>query len=221
MSNYSLRIDFLFVLEIISICNTMSTKDTSLETDIIIELLEIYINSILFARELYPAAIFRERKAYNIPLRISIFKPLNEYLEKTLLTARELKQLHKLTKVEILIYKDETICLESYVFELEDREFPLETDDHSIELEAQVRKSLLNLDSQLKGLRKLPSDATFKVLLHTTEAAFARIEHDPQLQNYPFVQETSQELKHTTNTQLLPVSHTTTVGIQLYVEEYL
>ncbi|XP_058823699.1 DNA polymerase zeta subunit 2 [Topomyia yanbarensis] len=198
-----------------------SNNEINLETDIIIELLEIYINTILYAREIYPPEIFRERKAYNIPVHISILKPLNEYLGKTLQAARELKRQRKLNKVEILVYKHDASHLESYVFELEDREFALETDEHLIELEEQIRISLLNLDGQLKTLRKLPSNATFKVLLHTTEAAFVRLENSSKLENYSFVQETEQNQGHKSNTQLLPVSHTASVGIQLYVEEYL
>uniref|UniRef100_A0A8D8MG83 Mitotic spindle assembly checkpoint protein MAD2B n=1 Tax=Culex pipiens TaxID=7175 RepID=A0A8D8MG83_CULPI len=199
-----------------------STKEADVETDTILELLEIFIHSILFARELYPAAIFRPRRAYNIPVQVSIFKPLNDYLEKTLRAARELKRQRKLHKVELLVYKEESAGhLESYVLELEDREFRLESDEHMIQLEEQIRRSLLNLDRQLKALRRLPSAATFKILLHTTEAAFVRLGNDPRLQGAPFVQEAGQDAGHRTNTQLLPVSHTATVGVQLYVEEYL
>ncbi|XP_055545328.1 DNA polymerase zeta subunit 2 [Wyeomyia smithii] len=198
-----------------------ANNESHYETDIIIELMEIYMNMILFGRELYPPAIFRERKAYNIPVRVSIFKPLNEYMEKTFLVARELKRQKKLSKVELQVSKDETCdCLESYVFELEDRDFTLETDEHLIELEEQIRKSLLNLNSQLKALKKLPSNATFRVLLHTTEAAFIRIENNPKLQKHPFVQQSTGARTAKCNIQLLPVSHTPTVGIQFYVEQY-
>ncbi|EAT34450.1 AAEL013310-PA [Aedes aegypti] len=200
----------------------------SLETDIVIELVEIYINTILFARQLYPAGIFRERRAYNIPVHVSIFKPLNEYLARTLRAARELKHRRKLHKVELTIFREEstlTTPLESYVFELEDRDFSLETDDNLMVLEEQIRKSLLNLDGRLKGLKKLPSDATFKVLLHTTEAAYVGLGNNSSLQGFPLVKETSQEdVKlgmQKASTQLLPVSHTPTVGVQLYVEDYL
>ncbi|XP_053696192.1 DNA polymerase zeta subunit 2 [Sabethes cyaneus] len=199
-----------------------SNNETNYETDIIIELLEIYMNMILFGRELYPPAVFRERKAYNVPIRVSIFKPLNDYMEKTLLIARELKRQKKLSKVELLVYKDDADdYLESYVFELDHRDFALETDEHLIELEAQVRKSLLNLNGQLKALNKLPSNATFKVLLHTIEAAFARIENNPKLQKHPFVQQIERPQASKCSIQLLPVSHTATVGIQFYVEQYV
>ncbi|XP_062553860.1 DNA polymerase zeta subunit 2 [Armigeres subalbatus] len=200
----------------------------TLETDVVIELLEIYINSILFARQLYPAGIFRARRAYNIPVRISIFKPLNEYLARTLRAARELKHRRKLHKVELVVCRDDpvTATLESYVFEVEDREFSLETDENLMELEEQIRKSLLNLDCRLRGLRKLPSDATFKVLLHTTEAAHVELGNNVKFQGFPMAKDntTEEQLQlgmQKTNTQLLPVSHTPTVGIQLYVEEYL
>ncbi|XP_062715020.1 DNA polymerase zeta subunit 2 [Aedes albopictus] len=203
--------------------------NASLETDIVIELVEIYINTILFARQLYPAGIFRERRAYNIPVHISIFKPLNEYLARTLRAARELKNRRKLHKIELVVFREEppaATTLESYVFELEDRDFSLQSDDNLLELEEQIRKSLLSLDGRLKALKKLPSDATFKVLLHTTEAAYVALGNCSSLQKFPLVKDASQEerklgVQQQSSVQLLPVSHTPTVGVQLYVEEYL
>lgn len=194
-----------------------------------IELVEIYINTILFARQLYPAGIFRERRAYNIPVHISIFKPLNEYLARTLRAARELKNRRKLHKIELVVFREEppaATTLESYVFELEDRDFSLQSDDNLLELEEQIRKSLLSLDGRLKALKKLPSDATFKVLLHTTEAAYVALGNCSSLQKFPLVKDASQEerklgVQQQSSVQLLPVSHTPTVGVQLYVEEYL
>ncbi|KXJ79451.1 hypothetical protein RP20_CCG000924, partial [Aedes albopictus] len=201
----------------------------SSETDIVIELVEIYINTILFARQLYPAGIFRERRAYNIPIHISIFKPLNEYLARTLRAARELKNRRKLHKIELVVFREEppaATTLESYVFELEDRDFSLQSDENLLELEEQIRKSLLSLDGRLKALKKLPSNATFKVLLHTTEAAYVALGNCSSLQKFPLVKDASQEerklgVQQQSSVQLLPVSHTPTVGVQLYVEEYL
>nr|XP_029730484.1 mitotic spindle assembly checkpoint protein MAD2B [Aedes albopictus] len=203
--------------------------NASLETDIVIELVEIYINTILFARQLYPAGIFRERRAYNIPVHISIFKPLNEYLARTLRAARELKNRRKLHKIELVVFREEppaATTLESYVFELEDRDFSLQSDENLLELEEQIRKSLLSLDGRLKALKKLPSDATFKLLLHTTEAAYVALGNCSSLQKFPLVKDASQEerklgVQQQSSVQLLPVSHTPTVGVQLYVEEYL
>lgn len=51
-----------------------------MENDLFLEMLEVYINSILYVRELYPAAIFRKRRVYNTSAYISIFPPLNQYL---------------------------------------------------------------------------------------------------------------------------------------------
>lgn len=203
--------------------------NASLETDIVIELVEIYMNTILFARQLYPAGIFRERRAYNIPVHISIFKPLNEYLARTLRAARELKNRRKLHKIELVVFREEppaATTLESYVFELEDRDFSLQSDENLLELEEQIRKSLLSLDGRLKALKKLPSDVTFKVLLHTTEAAYVALGNCSSLQKFPLVKDASQEerklgVQQQSSVQLLPVSHTPTVGVQLYVEEYL
>ncbi|XP_055612232.1 DNA polymerase zeta subunit 2 [Uranotaenia lowii] len=192
-----------------------------MDGDIIIVLLEIYINAILQARELYPAAVFRKRKAFNIPVWIAIFNPLNEYLKRTLCAAVELKRAKKLTKVELLIYQEESGPLENYVFELEDLELPLATDEHMFELEDHVRKSLLNFGNQLKGLKRLSSAATFKLLLHTTEAAHVRLAANPKLQDHPFVRDASGAGFETNKRQLLPLVYTPTVGLNMYVQEFL
>lgn len=97
-----------------------------LENAFFIEMLDVFINSILYLREIYPAAIFQKRKFYDTAVHISNFKPLNSYLEKVLKTAGELKEKNELRGVEVTVYKltnpdidlcDETV-LEKYVIDV-------------------------------------------------------------------------------------------------------
>lgn len=94
-----------------------------LDNAFFIEMLDVFINSILYLREVYPAAIFQKRKFFDTAVYISSFKPLNSYLEKVLKTAEELKDKNELRGVEVTLYKltnpdkdmtDETV-LEKYV----------------------------------------------------------------------------------------------------------
>uniref|UniRef100_A0AAG5CYK6 HORMA domain-containing protein n=1 Tax=Anopheles atroparvus TaxID=41427 RepID=A0AAG5CYK6_ANOAO len=201
----------------------MAPAAENLENDVIIEMMEIYINAILYKRGLYPEAIFRARKAYNIPVYISIYKSLNEYIERTLLAARELKRNRKLDRLEVLIYHSEEKPNESYVFDFEHKGLALEDDQSMIAFEEELRKSLLALDSRMKDLKPLPTDADarFKIVLHTTESSFVKIGSNPRLQSFPFVKDTAAEdVMEKSKIQLLPVLHTSNVGIQIFVEEY-
>ncbi|KFB40830.1 AGAP001326-PA-like protein [Anopheles sinensis] len=187
------------------------------------EMVEIYVNAILYKRNLYPEAIFRARKAYNIPVYMSIYKTLNEYIEKTLRAARELNRTHKLRRLEVLIYHDEEKPKESYVFDFDRKGFALEKDQCMLAFEEELRSSLLALDSRMKDLKPLPADddVRFKIVLHTTESAFVKIGSDPRLQSFPFVKNNAvEEAMEKSKIQLLPVLHTSSVGIQVYVEEY-
>lgn len=160
-----------------------------MESDLFLEMLEVYINSILYLREVYPAAIFRKRRVYSSTAFISIFPALNDYLLNTLKTAQALKAQNKLFQVELIIYQkefdlfgtpeDEEV-LERYVFRMENDEnsgkditdLPL----YILQFEEQLRKGLIDLDKTAKHLKRLdPQYVGFRIHLETTQAAFVDI----------------------------------------------
>ncbi|XP_052868570.1 DNA polymerase zeta subunit 2 [Anopheles cruzii] len=202
----------------------MGSPSKNMESDIIIEMIEIYINAILYKRKLYPEAVFRVRKAYNIPVYISVYESLNSYIAKTLQTARELNRMRKLHRLAVVILSKDTQPLERYVFELDHRGFALENDEHLINFEEELRKSLLSLDSRMKDLTPLPDqkEATFKISLQCTESASAHIASQPRLSSFAFVRdETHSETEvEKSKIELLPVVHTKNVGINIFVEEH-
>lgn len=193
---------------------------------------------------MYPSGIFRKRKAYNIPVFISILPPLNKYIENILKSARELKISRKLYKLELLIFKDEDKNLESYIFELgemNEKHMSEIEDTYLIEFEEQIRSSLLKFDSSIKNFKKLPKNVTFKILLHTTQSAFVKLTNNTQievihinnnklfkilirykslffLQHIQWLQESdSKGIKKPSST--LPIT-ALNMGIQLYAENY-
>lgn len=85
---------------------------------ILLELLEVLFNSILFLREVYPSEIFVKRSYYRLPLNISVFPPLNDYIENILKIIQELLSSGQLQKAELVIYEDMDQVLESYVFDV-------------------------------------------------------------------------------------------------------
>ena len=83
---------------------------------ILLELLEVLFNSILYLREIYPSDIFITQSYYRLPLFISIFPPLNDYLENILKVIQELLSTNQLQKIELVIYQESV--LETYVLDV-------------------------------------------------------------------------------------------------------
>ncbi|XP_050071152.1 DNA polymerase zeta subunit 2 [Anopheles maculipalpis] len=203
----------------------MSSAADKREIDVIVEMMEIYINSILYKRKLYPEAIFRIRKAYNMPVYISIYTALNDYIAQTLRAARELITNRKMRRLEVIIFKEQENPLESYVFELnyDGTASGLASDENLSAFEEELRKSLLSLDARMRDLKKLTEsvDLKFKILLHTTQSAYVKLGADARLQSFPFVQEkTVADVDEMSKIQLLPVLQTSCVGVNVFVEEY-
>lgn len=190
-----------------------------LEADIIVEVVEVFINSILYARNIYPTSIFRKKKCYNSSVFTSIYPPLNEYVKNILMTARELIKTSKLYRIELLIYKKE-LNLESFIFEINNNQ---ETDGsirdkYLIGFEEDIRKSLLNLDERIKTLDPIPKDVQFKIFMHTTESSFVKLTNNTEL--FPWIQDkqTSKMFKKTKMSSILPITCIKSLGFQVYAE---
>lgn len=160
-----------------------------MDSDLFLEMLEVYINSILYLREVYPAAIFRKRRVYSTTAFISIFPPLNNYLLNTLKTAQELNAANKLFQIELIIFQrefelfgtpeDEEI-LERYVFRMENNENPEQSKGdwslYILQFEEQLRSGLIHLNQMAKNLERLDTEYVgFRIHLETTQTAFVDI----------------------------------------------
>lgn len=155
-----------------------------MESDLFLEMLEVYINSILYLREVYPAAIFRKRRVYSTTAYISIFPPLNTYLVNVLNTARELKDADKLFQVELIIYQrecelfgtpDDEEVLEKFIFRVERNENAQkqDLDAYILKFEEELRRGLIELNQNAKNLTKLNTEyCKFRIHLETTENAY-------------------------------------------------
>lgn len=183
----------------------------------------MFINSILYAREIYPANIFRKKKSYNSIIFASIFPPLNEYLKNVLKTARELIRTSKLHRIEMLFHKND-VNLESFIFEISNNlEYDESTKDkYLIGFEEDIRKSLLNLDEKVKTLNKLPKDVEFKIYFHTTESSFVKLLNNSNEEDFPWIQDkqNSKMFKKTKMSSILPITGFKSVGFQIYAEKH-
>lgn len=160
-----------------------------MENDLFLEMLEVYINSILYVREVYSAAIFRKRRIYSTAAYISIYPPLNDYLLNALKTAQKLKESNKLFQVELIIYQREFVLFgtpddedifERYIFRVEcdenDDNKRTELDSYILQFEEELRRGLMQLEQMTKNLKRLNSDCCgFRIHLETTETAYVNI----------------------------------------------
>ncbi|XP_055677721.1 DNA polymerase zeta subunit 2 [Lutzomyia longipalpis] len=187
--------------------------------DLIVEVLEIYINYILYGRQVYPSAIFRKRRSFSTFVYKSIYPPLNDYLKSILETVRTLKRIKKLTKVEMLLNQDDHV-LENYIFDIEDLPDVGNDDKYLIEFEENIKKSIAVLEGRLKGLKALEKDTNFKIVLHTTQSAFVALGENKHLEGFPWLKasDLAPEDKH--RATLLPITTAPYVGLQIYAEEY-
>lgn len=147
------------------------------------ETVEVFINHILYTRDVYPSQIFKRRRIYNTPVYISIYPPLNTYLYKVLRTIRELLKTGELEGVELLLYRDNIHVYERYMFKLKSMtEGASSEDEFLMDYEEQLRSSLYTLAERVKVLEKLPTDCKFKAIIYTTQAGFVRLSHNPHYQ---------------------------------------
>ncbi|XP_067615819.1 DNA polymerase zeta subunit 2 [Eurosta solidaginis] len=200
-------------------------------TDLIVEAIEVFLNHILYLRDLYPQRIFIKRRFYNAPVYVSKFPALNSYIKCALSAARELQQRNNLQAVFLHFYQDELGISEYYTFEIKrlqpaievkdqlDMEPALLYDKFFIDFEEELRASLYKLAERLKMLNKLPKGAQFRIILNTTQEAFVRFSHISHYQDFPWLCNVFKE-KAERNVTLLPLTCLDTLGLKLNLEQF-
>lgn len=160
-----------------------------MQDDLFIEMLDVFFNSILYVRDVYPSAIFRPRRVYSTGVYVSILPPLNDYLKKVLQTAQELHVEKNLRSVELVIYREgfemfddyfEERVLEKFVFQVEPNEDyktlrRTNVGSYLLKFEEQVRQALFQLNHICKNMQPLEYEHNFRIQLETTELAFTQL----------------------------------------------
>lgn len=158
-------------------------------SDILVEFLEVAINSILFYRGMYPETIFVLKRKFGISVNISIYPQLNDYITECLRSLRELIQLKRLKRIGILFSDEQSNPIEQFVFNIlhlktdVTTEEVLETSDpYFIKLQELMRAFILKLSVLDTSLKRLQDNCTFKMLAYTTESAMISVFENPVLQ---------------------------------------
>ena len=150
---------------------------------ILSEFIEIYITQILYLRSIYPRQIFRKHKAYGLPVYCSIYPPLNEYLKGSIIAIDELINKGELNAVEVMLYNENH--KESFIID-KLKDFSIsESDKYLMSIHENFRKSIYDLETKCKALRKFSRSYKFKVLLHTKEKAYRHICNESKHQVSP------------------------------------
>lgn len=186
----------------------------------------MFIYQILYTREVYPRKIFKKEKVYNAPVYVSIYPPVNNYINQVLKAAKTLKTSGDLKRVEVVLYKDEITTYENYVFEIDDTcpekfQKAYSADQYLIDLEEELRKSLLTLSERTRSLPKIPIGTKFKIQYHTTQSAFVKLSHKSEAQNFPWLQETQKEIFFENGSvSILPITNVKCTCFQIYAEYF-
>lgn len=195
--------------------------------DVILEFLDIFIHTVLYVRKIYPEAIFRRRRIYNIPVFVSIFPPVNDYIRQVLQSARYLLKEEKLFRLELSIYRDvnddgeyreqqmENYCCAISKLTKQSR------DSYLFHFEDNVKKALLLLEERVKPLPRLSKRCRFKLMLETTQSAYYGMMNQNALCDFLWFREDTEDVIDATNEekiQILPVTNINQIGLEVHVE---
>merc|ERR1712185_791142 len=86
--------------------------------ELVFELLEVAIHTILYARDVYPRALFEERRAFGVRAAMSRHPDLNEYIADVLRSAKPLMDAGAMTKLVVVIAGADDAPAERWVFDL-------------------------------------------------------------------------------------------------------
>lgn len=188
-------------------------------SDIVIEILEVFINHILYVREIYPSQIFRKRKIYDCPVFVSIYPNVTNYIMDTLTTARKLKKSNQLKRMELVVYRDDDWIYEKYAFEIADDSLFATArkgeDAYLLDLEQQLRTALYSLSERCKTFEKLPEDARFRIQLHTSQSAFMETCCSVASQDFPWLQTEVPGDGGFREVKLLPICAVDSTGLKI------
>ena len=179
---------------------------------------------------MYPSAIFKKVKEYNTVVYVPEYPLLIEYINKTMKSAKDLFDMNRLYRVEILVTDGtRNKKLESHKIELMPACNELKTldDEFLIKLETQMRNCLIEISDRLKPMPKLAKSTTFKILLHTTEQAYVKLANNPKYAKMPFIQQLQDPqdwddfCEITTNkSSVIPITFLEAAQLQICAETY-
>lgn len=128
-------------------------------------LVELFVNTVLYQRHIYPDGIFRKRRAYSTFTYVPIYPPLVTYLKRVLEVVKDLIEKDTLTVVEVVLLSNNE---EIETHELKMSQVQLDMNENALEVEEHIKELLMKLESKFQALKALPENTTFRINVHTT-----------------------------------------------------
>lgn len=134
--------------------------------DILSEFLETALHSVLYLRGLYPAAVFRRRQKYTVPVQMAVHREVSAYVAGAVRALRPYLQQRLLREVSVVVLDAagrpaETVRLQVAVLDAAAAGVP--GDPQLVQLETALAGLLLTLYSALPSLPPPAGDATFRL----------------------------------------------------------
>lgn len=147
-------------------------------------LLEVFMNTVLYQRHIYPDGIFKKRRAFGTFTYVPIFPPLVTYLKRILEACAELIKDGTLDTLELsFFYRNEE--LECHEFKMS--KIQLDMEEHAFEIEERIKDLLIKLETKFQTLKPLPEDTTFRINIHTTLGSLKNINDNIKCQDFPWI----------------------------------
>ncbi|XP_056642316.1 mitotic spindle assembly checkpoint protein MAD2B-like [Diorhabda sublineata] len=188
-------------------------------SDILCEFVEVVIHNILYAKKLYPEAIFSRRRKYGVAVYQCIQPDVNEYIKEILKAISFHSKKNQLNKIYLCIHNGDFIC-EKYIFEILDLKTNTESDPFLIDLEQFMRNFILKLHTTLDYLEGLDKNSTFSIRLQVTAYSNLEFNQNPSYENFPWVELYEKDCSdHSVDIVPLNSLQSDVLKLQLYVEK--
>ncbi|KAI9311660.1 DNA-binding protein [Dichotomocladium elegans] len=165
--------------------------------NVLCDFLEVWIQRILYLRNLYPKEIFELRKKYDVPVYMATHPDVAKYVSQFVRSVHPLLLKGTCKSVALVVhFKSQT--LERFVFEtdsilyevLEDadisteRLFSSESKMPLADLQQHLRACLLRIEACVASMSDIPPESTFTLTLETQHEP---LDHDEQQQQQQWI----------------------------------
>jgi mitotic spindle assembly checkpoint protein MAD2B len=182
------------------------------QADLFVEFLEAAFHLILYNRDVYPAVLFKPCRLYNVTVQMSCQTEINQYIRNIIISVHSLLLQQNLDKVVLaIINTDDHSILEKFIFIMQRAPETNDGDTYLLEVEESLRGALLKITYCNSLLKPHPPNCTFTVLIHTTNEAAARLEHQQQAEGFPWIRAdpSDTEIKEVTSQHVIPLTSIT------------
>lgn len=192
--------------------------------NLILEFLEVAIHCILYSRKLYPDGIFTLKKKYGVPIHVSMYPDLNDYIFESLKAVKDVLLKNELKQIDIYFYNRLAKPIERFIFKINNLQQNIKDienqDLYLLKLKELFRSFCLKLSINNSYMTPLPEDANFKIAIHASENASTSLSEDPQYQKFPWIEAEKVDIV-IDNAKLIPlrtIEHNL-FNIHIYTEE--